>query len=41
MTAQCDDDNVGSIRILEKLGMRRRGITGRILWWELARGGGL
>lgn len=41
VTAQCDDDNVGSIRILEKLGMRRRGITGRILWWELARGEGL
>lgn len=41
VTAWCDDDNVGSIRILEKLGMRRRGITGRGLAWELARGEGL
>jgi ribosomal-protein-alanine N-acetyltransferase len=37
VTAQCDDDNAGSIRILEKLGMHRTGGLGRILSWELSR----
>ena len=35
--ARCDDDNVGSIRILEKLGMRRTGIMDRVLLWQVLR----
>lgn len=37
ITAQCDDSNAGSIRILEKLGMHRTGRTRRMLSWELPR----
>lgn len=40
VTAQCDDSNVGSIRILKKLGMHRTVHTGRMLSWQLPRGGG-
>jgi ribosomal-protein-alanine N-acetyltransferase len=39
--ATCDDDNAGSIRILEKLGMQRVGVNGRSLSWLLARTQGL
>jgi len=35
ITAVCNDDNTGSIRILEKLGMERVGVTGRSLSWHL------
>jgi len=35
ITAGCDVDNVGSIRVLEKLGMRRIGQEGNELRWEL------
>ena len=35
--ATCDDDNAGSIRILEKLSMRRVGVNGRSLSWLLMR----
>jgi ribosomal-protein-alanine N-acetyltransferase len=34
--ANCDDDNVGSIRILEKLGMQR-GVGDHTLQWTLPR----
>ena len=37
ISARCDDDNVGSIRILEKLGMYRTRIEGRTLFWLLRR----
>lgn len=37
VTAQCDDGNAGSIRILEKLGMHRTGHAGRMLSWQLPR----
>ena len=35
ITAQCRDDNLGSIRVLEKVGMRRLPSEGRTLRWEL------
>jgi [ribosomal protein S5]-alanine N-acetyltransferase len=35
ITAQCLDDNLGSIRILEKVGMRRLAAEGHMLKWEL------
>ena len=35
ITAQCLDDNLGSIRILEKVGMRRLAPEGNLLKWEL------
>jgi ribosomal-protein-alanine N-acetyltransferase len=33
--AECNDDNAASIRILEKLGMKRLGTEGSVLKWEL------
>jgi ribosomal-protein-alanine N-acetyltransferase len=35
ITAECRDDNLGSIRVLEKVGMRRLAAEGRMLKWEL------
>lgn len=35
ITAGCDTDNAGSIRVLEKLGMQRTGQEGNELRWEL------
>ncbi len=35
ITAQCLDDNIGSIRVLEKVGMRRLAPEGNRLKWEL------
>jgi len=35
ITAQCLDDNIGSIRVLEKVGMRRLAPAGNMLKWEL------
>jgi RimJ/RimL family protein N-acetyltransferase len=35
ITAQCLDDNIGSIRVLEKVGMRRLAPEGKRLKWEL------
>ena len=35
ITAQCLDDNLGSIRVLEKVGMRRLPPEGSMLKWEL------
>ena len=35
ITAQCLDDNLGSIRVLEKVGMRRLPSEGSMLKWEL------
>jgi ribosomal-protein-alanine N-acetyltransferase len=35
ITAQCLDDNLGSIRVLEKVGMRRLAPEGNMLKWEL------
>ncbi len=35
ITAQCLDDNIGSIRVLEKVGMRRLAPEGNLLKWEL------
>ena len=35
ITAECLDDNLGSIRILEKVGMRRLTHEGQTLKWEL------
>jgi [ribosomal protein S5]-alanine N-acetyltransferase len=37
VTAGCDDENVGSIRILEKLGMHRVGVSGKTILWALPR----
>ncbi len=37
ITARCDDDNAGSMRILEKLGMRHSGVKGHTLLWQLPR----
>ncbi|MFO7322064.1 MAG: GNAT family N-acetyltransferase [Chloroflexota bacterium] len=38
LTADCRPDNVGSIRILEKLGLQRIGVSnGGLLLWELAK----
>jgi ribosomal-protein-alanine N-acetyltransferase len=33
--AECLPDNVGSIRVLEKLGMQRTGIEGMYIKWKL------
>lgn len=35
--AECEPDNVGSIRVLEKLGMERTGVSGQLLHWRLLR----
>jgi ribosomal-protein-alanine N-acetyltransferase len=35
ITAQCLDDNIGSIRVLEKVGMHRLPPEGQMLKWEL------
>ena len=35
ITAECLDDNIGSIRVLEKVGMRRLATEGNKLKWEL------
>ena len=35
ITAQCLEDNLGSIRVLEKVGMRRLAPEGNMLKWEL------
>ena len=35
ITAECLDDNIGSIRVLEKVGMRRLAPEGNRLKWEL------
>ena len=35
ITAECLDDNIGSIRVLEKVGMRRLTPEGHRLKWEL------
>ncbi len=37
ITAECLDDNLGSIRVLEKVGMRRLAPEGNKLKWELRR----
>ncbi|HEX7736563.1 MAG TPA: GNAT family N-acetyltransferase [Ktedonobacteraceae bacterium] len=34
VTAQCLDDNVGSIKVLEKIGMQQREPDGQMLQWE-------
>jgi ribosomal-protein-alanine N-acetyltransferase len=33
--AECLDDNTGSIKVLEKLGMRRTALYGNMLKWEI------
>jgi [ribosomal protein S5]-alanine N-acetyltransferase len=33
--AECLNDNIGSIKVLEKLGMRRLEPEGNMLKWEL------
>lgn len=38
VTAQCLDNNLGSIKVLEKIGMRRLGAEGTMLHWETHRG---
>jgi ribosomal-protein-alanine N-acetyltransferase len=40
ITAECLDDNIGSIRVLEKLGMRRLRAEGNMLKWELQKQAG-
>jgi RimJ/RimL family protein N-acetyltransferase len=35
ITAECRDDNLGSIRVLEKVGMHRPPPEGQMLKWEL------
>jgi RimJ/RimL family protein N-acetyltransferase len=37
VTAECFDDNIGSIRVLEKVGMRRLEPEGHMLKWEIRR----
>jgi ribosomal-protein-alanine N-acetyltransferase len=37
ITAECLDDNIGSIRVLEKVGMRRLTAEGHTITWELHR----
>src|SRR5579884_3005315 len=37
VTAECLDDNIGSIRVLEKVGMRRLEPEGNMLKWEIGR----
>lgn len=34
IVAECRPDNVASIRVLERIGMRRIGDRGGMLWWE-------
>jgi [ribosomal protein S5]-alanine N-acetyltransferase len=38
ITAVCDHDNVPSVRVLEKLRMRRVRVEGGSLWWRLSAG---
>ncbi|HEX6923122.1 MAG TPA: GNAT family N-acetyltransferase, partial [Bacillales bacterium] len=35
--AECDEENISSIRVLKKLGMNRQASDGRLLQWELER----
>lgn len=35
ITAECAEDNLGSVRILEKLGMQRVGQEGTLIRWKL------
>ncbi|HLI71283.1 MAG TPA: GNAT family N-acetyltransferase [Ktedonobacteraceae bacterium] len=37
VVAECLDNNLGSIRVLEKVGMRRLGAEGSMLRWEVRR----
>lgn len=37
VTADCLHDNLGSIRVLEKLGMKRLGLDGDMLLWSLTK----
>jgi ribosomal-protein-alanine N-acetyltransferase len=37
ITAECDPNNFASIRVLEKLGMKRAGVENNLLKWELWR----
>jgi len=37
VTAQCLDDNLGSIKVLEKIGMRQTEPDGQLLQWEKQR----
>jgi len=37
ITAQCEEDNIGSVRVLEKLGMQTTGRSGRLLSWRVER----
>ena len=37
IVAECRPDNVASIRVLEKSGMRRTRVLGSMLWWERCR----
>ncbi len=37
VTAQCLDDNLGSIKVLEKIGMRQLEAEGQMLQWEASR----
>ncbi|HET9017922.1 MAG TPA: GNAT family N-acetyltransferase [Thermomicrobiaceae bacterium] len=41
VVAECEADNVGSIRVLERLGMARAGVAGSLLRWERAAPGRL
>jgi len=36
ITAECLDDNIGSIRVLQKVGMKRVGHEGNMLKWQLS-----
>jgi len=35
IVAECFDDNIGSIRVLEKAGLRRVGLDGKTIKWKL------
>lgn len=37
ITAECERTNIGSVRVLEKLGMQRVGQNGDMLRWELTK----
>jgi len=41
IVAECFDDNIGSIRVLEKAGLYRVGLDGNTIKWEIRRGVGL